>query len=214
MPQQPRPSPPRAPPVVPQAPVQGPPNPTRPPPGGQPPIAPGPPMPTRPPPSPEHPPIGPIFPSPPSPPILNPNVPTVPTASPNQRPATRPPRISLVGVPDARCPLHQNPRNPVHLPHHSNCERFFKCDHGLAFEYQCPIGQHWNAMRNFCDFPNMAGCGQNNFPNNNIPVWNSPPNNNMPVWNSPPSINIPVWNSPPTDPIFQNPIVIPMAPGK
>jgi Chitin binding Peritrophin-A domain len=90
--------------------------------------------------------------------------PTVPTLSPlpgpnpipnppNGQSTTRPPRIGLTGIPDNRCPANQNPRNPVLLSHQSNCERFYKCDHGLAFEFQCPAGQHFNAMRSLCDFP-------------------------------------------------------------
>lgn len=146
-----------------------------------------------------------------------PEVPTAGTPMPphNGRPVTRPPRISLTGIPDARCPMNQpaNNRNPVHLPHQSNCERFYKCDHGLAFEYQCPIGQHWNAMRNYCDFPGNANCGGNNIWNNNVPQF---PNNNVPQFpNNPqwqqPNNNVPQWNGNRL-PDFQNPIEIPMSP--
>ncbi|CRK88646.1 CLUMA_CG002354, isoform A [Clunio marinus] len=221
-------APPGQPPVPTRAPPGQPPVPTRAPPGQ-------PPVPTRPPPGqPPMPTAQPI--QPPIPtwaPDVNPNNPDgieIPTASVPQRTTTRPPRISVVGVPDSRCPANQNPRNPVHLPHQSNCERFFKCDHGMAFEYQCPVGQHWNARRNYCDFPNLANCDQNNWnwspPNNNWqnpPSWNNPSNNRPPTWDSnPPSWDSspPTWNNPPNNwnnqipqvPNFQHPIIIPMAP--
>lgn len=206
-PNQPLPSPPRNP--VPQQPGGGAPQPIPPgggapqpgPPGGGAP-QPGPPGGAPQPPQP-NPPGGQVPILPPRPPIVGPND---PINKPNARPTTRPPRVGLTGIPDARCPAQQNPRNPVHLPHATNCERFYKCDHGMAFEYQCPVGQHWNVARNYCDFPNMANCGgHGNFPmppNSDIPAW-SPPNN----WNPapmPPQNNVP---------IFQNPILIPMAPG-
>ena len=71
-----------------------------------------------------------------------------------------PPRVGP-GIPDPRCPIGSSIKNPVQLPHHSDCNRFYKCDHGLAFEYRCPTGQHWSTSRNWCDFPNLAGCSTN-----------------------------------------------------
>ncbi|KAG5673373.1 hypothetical protein PVAND_003429 [Polypedilum vanderplanki] len=142
---------------------------------------------------------------------IHPNIPIVPWNPRNE------------GRPDNRCPLNQNANNPIHLPHESDCNRFYKCDHGLIFEYRCPNGQHWNARRNYCDFPNTANCqpGSQNI-NNNVPVvppspqvpdwntnwvnnWNMPNNNNNIVpWTPPPAVN--------PNPGFENPIIIPMAP--
>lgn len=187
----------------------------------------GPPQPTRAPPTPNPQVPGvPVWP-------IDPNDPNFPQDNPSGRPTTRPPRISVIGIPDPRCPMTQSDpmnRNPVQLPHESNCERFYKCDHGLAFEYQCPVGQHWNAARNYCDFPNLANCGGSHWNNpptwNNPPIWDNPPAwNNPPIWDSPPAWN-PPNNNPgwpqqppqqpwaPQPPIFQHPIEIPMAPGK
>ncbi|MGL5468456.1 MAG: carbohydrate-binding module family 14 protein, partial [Shewanella sp.] len=60
-------------------------------------------------------------------------------------------------------------------------ERFYKCETGRAIEFQCPIGQHWNAARSYCDFPNNARCGATNqWPNQ--PNWNQP---QPPSWNQP-----------------------------
>jgi len=128
---------------------------------------------------------------------------------------------------DPRCPQFSDPHNPVHLPHESNCGMFYKCDHGMAFEYRCPTGQHWNANRNYCDFPSNAGCQtggvmprpqplpQQPFPptNNN---WNQPPTNNNWNQNQPPTNNNWNQNQPRNNnnqrPSYEHPIVIPMAP--
>jgi len=223
-------------PPVPTRTSQGPAVPTR--------SSPGPQPPTRPPPGNGGPPV-------PRPPVnpQNPDLPDgwpqAPTARPppggNEHLTSRPPRISVNGIPDPRCPMTMSDpmnRNPVQLPHESNCERFYKCDHGLAFEYQCPIGQHWNALRNYCDFPANANCGGNNPPlwnlppnnnwNNNVPNlppnnnwqnqppnnnWNNQPNNNWPQ--QPPAVPLPEFIPPfQPNPPFQHPINIPMAPGK
>lgn len=131
------------------------------------------------------------------PPINTPQNPQNPWTPPSQ------------GRPDARCPQFSDPRNPVHLPHESNCGSFYKCDHGLAFEYQCPPGQHWNAFRNYCDFPANANCQSGApvprpQPLPQLPLL--PPtsnNNNNNNWNQP-------RNNP--NPHYEHPIIIPMAP--
>jgi hypothetical protein len=84
----------------------------------------------------------------------NPNpqpIPTVPTIQPPNggRPPTRPPRIGLEGRPDSRCPPNNAGRIPVMLPHEFNCERFYKCDSGLAFEFQCPVSLKFNFFESF-----------------------------------------------------------------
>jgi hypothetical protein len=99
-------------------------------------------------------------------------------------------------------------RTQVTLPHENDCGRYYKCENGLAFEYHCPEGQHWNLMRDVCDSPATAGCrtGGNVNWNNNTPNWN----NNVPNWNN----NVPTWNNPPRNPNpgYEHPIIIPMAP--
>lgn len=92
------------------------------------------------------------------------------TLPPNVK-TTLPPRVGP-GFPDPRCPAGSGLKNPTQLPHHSDCNRFFKCDHGIAFEYRCPVGQHWNAARNWCDFPNLARCSING--NVQMPIDNNP----------------------------------------
>ncbi|CAO1433166.1 unnamed protein product [Diamesa serratosioi] len=116
------------------------------------------PTPPAPSPNPPQPPVSPVLPLIPLAPIVT-RVPTMTTLPPNVK-TTLPPRVGP-GVPDPRCPPGSSVRNPVQLPHHDDCSRFFKCDHGMAFEHRCPVGQHWNAARNWCDFPNLAGCSTN-----------------------------------------------------
>lgn len=100
---------------------------------------------------------------------------------------------------DARCPRNADPRSPIFFPHESNCALYFRCaDNGFAFEQRCPEGQHWNAMRNICDFPGNAGC-QNGSPIARPQPQPLPPTN---------------WNQQPRNPHpgYEHPIVIPMAP--
>jgi hypothetical protein len=161
--------------------------------------------------------------------------PTAPTIAPTpdvifvttprgQQTPVHPNNPDRTGRPDQRCPLRQDPNNPVHLPHDTDCNRFYKCDHGLAFEYHCPHGQHWNQRRNYCDFPSQAGCRSGNNSggiNIGVPVVPHPPQHppspQVPDWPSQWNSNgnnIAQWTNPPSNqnPGFENPIVIPMAP--
>lgn len=132
-------------------------------------------------------PSGPPAPQPPQPPIVLPLIPTAPidngkppvVVGPSTLPSlstlpqmtTLPPRVGPSHQ-DPRCPSGSGLKNPTQLPHHSDCNRFFKCDHGIAYEYRCPAGQHWNTVRNWCDFPNLAGCSANG--NVQRPIDNGP----------------------------------------
>lgn len=44
---------------------------------------------------------------------------------------------------DPRCPLVEDPDNPVHLPHEYDCNLFYRCDNGKLWLEQCPGGIHW-----------------------------------------------------------------------
>lgn len=103
-----------------------------------------------------------------------------------------------MGRPDRRCPMITDSRNQIFLPHEIDCERYYRCESGLAFEHFCPEGQHWNAFRDQCDSPMNAMCrtsGNNN--NNNR-------NPQFPTWNQPIARN--------PNPGYEHPIIIPMAP--
>uniref|UniRef100_A0A182UKR4 Chitin-binding type-2 domain-containing protein n=1 Tax=Anopheles melas TaxID=34690 RepID=A0A182UKR4_9DIPT len=62
------------------------------------------------------------------------------------------------GQVDTRCPRFDDPTNPTHLAHATDCRRFFKCFDGRAFELECPIGQEWGIRLNRCDYPSLARC--------------------------------------------------------
>ncbi|XP_070508071.1 uncharacterized protein [Chironomus tepperi] len=133
-----------------------------------------------------------------------PQFPTAPTVAPIPpiRPV-QPPQpnnpSNPIGRPDRRCPMISDARTQVQLPHENDCGRYYRCDSGLAFEYTCPEGQHWNAVRDICDSPVTAGCRTGGMVN-----WNQ----QFPNW------NIPSWNNQPRNPNpgYEHPIIIPMAP--
>jgi hypothetical protein len=51
------------------------------------------------------------------------------------------------------CPEGDDPWNPTHLAHPTDCGKFYKCLNGRAFELSCPVGQQWNAKEKYCDYP-------------------------------------------------------------
>uniref|UniRef100_A0A8W7P7E8 Chitin-binding type-2 domain-containing protein n=1 Tax=Anopheles coluzzii TaxID=1518534 RepID=A0A8W7P7E8_ANOCL len=59
-------------------------------------------------------------------------------------------------TPHPNCPA-KDPLHPVQLPH-SDCTKFYKCSGGNACEQLCPIGLHYNAREQSCDWPNRACC--------------------------------------------------------
>uniref|UniRef100_A0A182WD62 Chitin-binding type-2 domain-containing protein n=1 Tax=Anopheles minimus TaxID=112268 RepID=A0A182WD62_9DIPT len=63
-----------------------------------------------------------------------------------------------LGQVDSRCPRFDDPFKPVHLAHPADCNRFYKCFDGRAFELECPKGQEWGMKLNRCEFPSRARC--------------------------------------------------------
>ncbi|MCL2562050.1 MAG: carbohydrate-binding module family 14 protein [Rikenellaceae bacterium] len=53
---------------------------------------------------------------------------------------------------------HCPPGVEVFLPHPENCCLYFKCFNGVALLRACPLGLHFNAQLEACDWPEMAGC--------------------------------------------------------
>ena len=47
---------------------------------------------------------------------------------------------------DPRCPIVEDPLNPVHLPHEYDCTLFYRCDNGNLLLYRCPGGIHWRQI--------------------------------------------------------------------
>ncbi|KFB51315.1 hypothetical protein ZHAS_00019368 [Anopheles sinensis] len=58
--------------------------------------------------------------------------------------------------PHPNCP-NKDDRYPVLLPH-NECDKFYKCSGGNACEQQCPVGLHYNAQEQACDWPQRARC--------------------------------------------------------
>lgn len=56
------------------------------------------------------------------------------------------------------CPAIEDTENPTHLPHLTDCSKFLKCLNGVAYEHDCPEGQHWSVDNSWCDFPENANC--------------------------------------------------------
>lgn len=71
---------------------------------------------------------------------------------------TEEPETTIEPEINEECPDEDNPAKPVHLPHPTDCNKFFKCLGGVAFEHLCPEGQHWSIDNNWCDFPENANC--------------------------------------------------------
>lgn len=46
---------------------------------------------------------------------------------------------------------------PATLPH-PNCEYFYMCSNGEAFEIKCQDGLVWNQIEEYCDYPENANC--------------------------------------------------------
>ncbi|XP_053686188.1 mucin-2-like [Sabethes cyaneus] len=101
------------------------------------------------------------------------------TPSPPVVPTPAPPAASC--TPDARCPANDNPLNPLLLPHETNCGQFYKCDSGQRCLVACPLGEHFSAALQRCDWPNIACCNPqigcvataNPIPTTNSPVGTS-----------------------------------------
>nr|XP_022904659.1 chondroitin proteoglycan-2-like [Onthophagus taurus] len=73
------------------------------------------------------------------------------------------------------------PENGVHLPHESDCTKFYICDWGKPILQQCPGGLHFNPSLQVCDWPANAGCeanvGSSTTPNGNGEETSTPNGN-------------------------------------
>lgn len=59
---------------------------------------------------------------------------------------------------DSRCPEVDPPLNPIHLPHETSCEYFYKCSNRHIFLFPCPPGLHWSIQLDRCEWPWIANC--------------------------------------------------------
>ncbi|XP_058124160.1 peritrophin-1-like [Anopheles coustani] len=56
------------------------------------------------------------------------------------------------------CPERDDIFNPVHIPHETECTKFYKCLNGEKIEMDCPENLHWNIEQDYCDYPDVANC--------------------------------------------------------
>lgn len=82
---------------------------------------------------------------------------------------------ATVSTPDPRCPLIEDPENPVHLPHEDDCTKFYTCDNGNSLLSTCPEGTHWSVSLNRCEWPVIAGC-EAIIPDERCPLIEDPEN--------------------------------------
>jgi len=56
------------------------------------------------------------------------------------------------------CPSIDNPSKPAHLSHETDCNKFYKCYNGRAFELACPSSQEFSEKLQRCDYHEFANC--------------------------------------------------------
>lgn len=74
---------------------------------------------------------------------------------------------NYIGFSEWRCPL-TNDGKVVHLPHESDCSKFYKCDWSEAILQDCPEGLLFNAILSVCDWPDNVDC-------DDVPVFQTTP---------------------------------------
>ncbi|GBO29057.1 Peritrophin-1, partial [Araneus ventricosus] len=65
--------------------------------------------------------------------------------------------LRSVGVPSAFCP-EVNGKIAIFYRHASNCSVYYLCSNGLAYEFVCPAGLHFNLRQKKCDYEDNARC--------------------------------------------------------
>lgn len=61
-------------------------------------------------------------------------------------------------VEDLECPLYDDPNELVFHPNAYTCEDFTMCANGQQIEGRCSEGLHWDRVKQWCTFPEEAGC--------------------------------------------------------
>lgn len=56
------------------------------------------------------------------------------------------------------CPSDNPTGYAIHLPHPTDCTKFFICVWETPVERDCPLGLHFNPQLTVCDFPASAKC--------------------------------------------------------
>ncbi|XP_049862526.1 chondroitin proteoglycan 2-like isoform X5 [Schistocerca gregaria] len=62
-------------------------------------------------------------------------------------------------TPPPECPFPADPYVVVHFPNPDDCSSFYKCGlDGVPVLIPCPDGLEWNDEKDYCDYPESAGC--------------------------------------------------------
>lgn len=85
------------------------------------------------------------------------------TTSTTTKPTTTTPTTTTTVAPppadrDPDCPWPDPLNYTVHLPHETDCDKFYKCDNGVKKLFNCSEGTHFNPKLEVCDWPEDAGC--------------------------------------------------------
>ncbi|XP_076269041.1 uncharacterized protein LOC143201702 isoform X2 [Rhynchophorus ferrugineus] len=87
---------------------------------------------------------------------------TVPTPAPSsssEAPApssSQSPKEDSCGELSSQCPAEDG-QYPVYIPL-ADCTKFCQCSNGRAYQHDCQPNQHFNPVKNVCDYPEDAGC--------------------------------------------------------
>ncbi|EDV51496.2 uncharacterized protein LOC6544381 [Drosophila erecta] len=57
-----------------------------------------------------------------------------------------------------QCPPFDDPYHNVMLPYPNDCRKYYVCQKGRAFEYQCPPNLFWSQMTYRCDYKEYSNC--------------------------------------------------------
>lgn len=76
----------------------------------------------------------------------------------HEKPSTGPGFNFQNGKENSRCPSQEEPTRPTHLSHETDCNKFYKCFNGRAFQMECPVAQEWSDELERCDYHQFANC--------------------------------------------------------
>ncbi|XP_060571114.1 chitotriosidase-1-like [Ruditapes philippinarum] len=95
-------------------------------------------------------------------------------ASVNTNVMTSPPTTPPANLPhltnEFKCPPNEN----TYFPSPTSCEDYFICASGLSFKFTCSPPLKWNAVNNFCDWPENVQCNKKPVKTRPAPVPTKP----------------------------------------
>lgn len=61
-------------------------------------------------------------------------------------------------ITDSRCEKNDDPYHPNHIPHPTDCNKFYKCFDGVGYKIKCPTGLLFSFQLQRCDFARFSEC--------------------------------------------------------